>query len=255
MSRDKTYFASDVHLGFPDRQNSRPRELAFATWLDSIVNDAKELYLLGDIFDFWFEYKHVVPRGYSRIIGRLATLVDNGIKVHFFTGNHDLWVTDYLTSEAGVILHRCPLITEIDGKTFYLAHGDGLGHGDYGYKLLKSFFSNRVLQWLFARLHPNFSIAIAHAWSKKNRYSKGVVAEDIDLKRDILLNYAINLENKQHHDYYIFGHRHRPANIPICDKQATFINLGDWLTHFTYGVLDQHGFELKFFDKPSNVNI
>lgn len=246
--KKRIYFASDAHLGFPNRLAGRDRELRFAAWLDSISNDVEELYLLGDIFDFWFEYKHVVPRGFTRIIGRLAQFTDRGIPVHFFTGNHDLWVRDYLVSEAGVILHRKPYTTQLHGKTFYMAHGDGLGKGDVGYKMLKWFFTNRILHWLFSRLHPNFAVGLAHAWSNKSRYAKGVVADTLNPEKDILLNYARETELKQHFDFHVFGHRHRPVNIEIGDKKAQFINLGDWLTHFSYGVFDGNEFRLEFFN-------
>ncbi len=244
----KIYFASDAHLGFPNRVAGRYRELLFAAWLDSIANDVEELYLLGDIFDFWFEYKHVVPRGFTRIIGRLAQLHDKGIKVHYFTGNHDLWVRDYLVVEAGVILHRQPFTTQLMGKTFYMAHGDGLGNGDFGYKMLKWIFTNRVLHWLFSRLHPNFAVGLAHAWSNKSRYAKGIVADTLDTKKDILLNYARQMESQQHFDFYIFGHRHRPVNIEIGNKKARFVNLGDWLTHFSFGTFDGNDFKIAFFN-------
>jgi len=245
----KIYFASDAHLGFPNLKEGREREMIFVSWLDSIKDDVGELFLLGDIFDFWFEYKRVVPRGYTRTIGRLADFTDRGIKVHFFTGNHDLWIRDYLTTEAGIILHREPFVTEFSGKTFYLAHGDGLGKGDRGYKVLKWIFTNRVLHWLFSRLHPNFALWLAHAWSNKSRYAKGVVADYLDEENDILLNFAKEIEKEQHHDYYIFGHRHRPVDMTICNNRARFINLGDWLTLFSYGIFDGKELYLKFYEK------
>jgi len=243
----KIYFASDAHLGFPDLIAGREREIIFAKWLDSIKSDVEELYLLGDIFDFWFEYKHVVPRGFTRIIGRLADFTDNGVPVHFFTGNHDLWVTNYLTKEAGVILHREPFVTTLHGKRFYMAHGDGLGKGDKGYKILKWIFTNKTLHWLFSRLHPNFALGMAHAWSNKSRYSKGIVAKEIDVEKDQIVNYARSIEQTAHHDFYLFGHRHSPANIEINDKKSRFLNLGDWLTHFTYAVFDGNEIALKTF--------
>ncbi len=240
----KIYFASDVHLGFPGYIEGRERELRFAHWLDSIIDHTEELYLLGDIFDFWFEYKRVVPRGYTRIIGRIAQFSDKGIPVHYFVGNHDLWLTDYLTSEAGIILHRSPYQVSLRGKLFYMAHGDGLGNGDYGYKRLKKIFTNKTLRWLFAGLHPNIALKFALNWSKNSRYSKGLVAEPFDRNTDILFQYAVELERSQHHDFYVFGHRHRPLIEPIKNNQSLFITLGDWLTHFSYGCYDGETFLL-----------
>ena len=243
----KTYFASDVHLGFPNLKESRSREIKFGEWLDFISADVNELYLLGDIFDYWFEYKKVVPRGYTRIIGRIAQLTDRGIPVHYFTGNHDLWVSDYLPKEAGVILHRSHYITQISGKKFYLAHGDGLGKGDYSYKFLKWIFTNRVLRFLYAGLHPNITMRLAHAWSNKSRRAKGLVAEDFGSREEIILEFAKKIEAKEHHDYYIFGHRHVPYSTEIGNGISQFVHLGDWLTNFSYAVFDGEKFELKSF--------
>ena len=156
--KTKTYFISDTHLGFPDYEQSLKREKILVQWLDFIGNDAKEIYLLGDIFDFWYEYKRVVPRGFVRFLGKLARLSDSGIPIHYFTGNHDIWVYDYLPKETGVILHRSPVEKVIDGKLFFIAHGDGLGPYDRKYKMLKALFTNPVAQWLFSRLHTNFAL-------------------------------------------------------------------------------------------------
>jgi UDP-2,3-diacylglucosamine hydrolase len=166
------YFVSDVHLGAPALANNRERELRFARWLDFIKDDVAELYLLGDIFDFWFEYRKVVPRGFTRILGRLADLSDKGVSIHFFTGNHDVWVFDYLPNEIGLTLHRDEFITEISGKKFFLAHGDGLDPEDKGYLFLKKIFTSKTLQWWFSRIHPNFAFHLAHQWSKSSRLSK-----------------------------------------------------------------------------------
>ena len=165
----KIYFVSDVHLGAPALNNNHQRELLFAKWLDDISHDVTELYLMGDIFDFWWEYKKVVPRGFTRIIGRIANLTDRGIPVHFFTGNHDLWVFDYLPQEAGVVVHHNELIATLNGKKFFLAHGDGLDASDKGYIMLKKIFTSKRLQWLYSRLHPNFALHLAHSWSKESR--------------------------------------------------------------------------------------
>jgi len=242
--RKNIYFASDVHLGLPDYEKSRNREKLFVKWLDEIKNDAKAIYLLGDIFDFWFEYKKVVPRGFTRLLGKISEITDSGIPVHFFTGNHDLWIFDYLPKETGVIIHRNPVIAEFSGKKFFLAHGDGLGPYDKGYKLLKRIFTNKTIQWFFARLHPNVALMIAHSWSNKSRYSKGIEAEEFRGKdKEWLFLHAKELLEQNHYDYLIFGHRHVAINIEIGEK-SRFINLGDWITNYTYGMFDGEKFQL-----------
>lgn len=245
-TRTKIYFASDVHLGLPDYEKSREREKLFVKWLSQVSKDAKEIYLMGDIFDFWFEYKKVVPRGFTRLLGKISEITDAGIPIHFFTGNHDLWIFDYLPNETGVILHKNPIEKSFNGKKFYLAHGDGLGPYDKGYKLLKIVFTSKTLQWLFARLHPNFALALAHSWSRSRRY---IMIEADDFRgeeKEWLLLYAKDILKKQHFDYMIFGHRHIAINIEIGDK-CRYINLGDWISKFTYGVFDGNTFELKKF--------
>lgn len=242
---EKIYFASDFHLGFPSHEKSLEREKKVVRWLDSICSDASEIYLLGDIFDYWFEYKKVVPRGFTRFLGKISGIVDSGIPVHFFTGNHDIWVFDYLPLETGIILHREPVIKEFNGLKFYLAHGDGLGPGDRKYDLLKKVFTSRILQWLFARLHPNFSIWFAHKWSHGSRFSKvnePFKGED----KELLVLYAKELLKREHFDYFIFGHRHIPVNYQLTDK-SRFIHLGDWINNFSYGVFDGEKVEIRFF--------
>jgi UDP-2,3-diacylglucosamine hydrolase len=250
----KIYFASDIHLGHPDIEKARWREKLFVKWLDEIKNDALEIYLLGDIFDFWYEYKKVAPRGFVRLLGKIAELTDAGIPVHFFTGNHDVWIFDYLPSEINIILHRNPIEKELLGKQFYLAHGDGLGTGDWSYKFLKKIFTNKVLQWLFSRLHPNFSLWLAHTWSNSSRNSKGLIASKFHGKdKEILYRYSQQLLQKKHYDYLVFGHRHIMVNIEIGDNGSKFINLGDWLYNFSYGVFDGNNFELHKYNHPENM--
>lgn len=240
----KIFFASDVHLGHPTVEAGREREIIFANWLDSIKGEAAEVYLVGDIFDFWFEYKWVAPRGFTRVLGKIAELTDAGIPVHFFTGNHDVWVFDYLPKETGVILHREPFTTELLGKKFYIAHGDGLGPGDKGYKLLKWGFTNKVLQWFFSRLHPNFAFGLAHAWSNQSRHAKGIEAEKFNGEdKELLYMHAKEVLTHDFHDYLVFGHRHLLINRAVGEK-SSFILLGDWLSHFSYGVFDGEKFEL-----------
>ncbi|HSH52906.1 MAG TPA: UDP-2,3-diacylglucosamine diphosphatase [Bacteroidales bacterium] len=245
--KNKIYFASDVHLGLPNYNESLNREKLFVRWLDKIKHDAKEIILLGDIFDFWFEYKRAIPRGYTRFLGKLCELTDSGILVHFFTGNHDMWIFDYLPKETGVILHKEPIVKEYSGKNFYLAHGDGLGPGDNSYKLLKKIFASRFSQWLFARFHPNIGIWIANTWSTHSRYSrekKPFEGED----KEWLILYSKKLLKSENFDYMVYGHRHLPMDIKLNEK-TRYINLGDWITNFTYAVFDGEKMELKKFDE------
>lgn len=246
--KGKIYFASDVHLGAPALNNNRERELLFAEWLDFIEDDVSQLYLLGDIFDFWFEYRKVVPRGFTRILGRLAGLTDKGIPVHFFTGNHDLWVFDYLTEEVGLIIHYDAFITEIGSKKFFLAHGDGLDPDDKGYLFLKKIFTSKKLQWIFSRLHPNFAFRLAHRWSKSSRLSKMDKEEEFNVKNENMFRFVTNYLEKEWIDYFIFGHRHRIADIEI-KNNSRMILLGDWITNFSYCVFDGEKLSLEKFDR------
>lgn len=238
----KIYFASDVHLGAPDPASSLKREKLFVNWLDHVKTDAEIIFLLGDIFDYWFEYKRVVPRGFTRLLGKIAEITDSGIPVHFFTGNHDIWVFDYLPKETGVILHRKPFDWEYKGSWFHLAHGDGLGPGDKGYKFLKKVFTNPVLQWLYARLHPNFATMLAQRLSEDSRIS-GVSTEFKGVENEWTVQYANEVMKKEKVDYFIFGHRHIPIDIEL-ENGSRFIYLGDWIEHFTYGVYDGKDFSL-----------
>ncbi|MCK3685857.1 UDP-2,3-diacylglucosamine diphosphatase [Maribellus sp. YY47] len=238
------YFVSDVHLGAPALKNNRERELLFARWLDEIKDDVAELYLMGDIFDFWYEYRKVAPRGFTRILGRIADLTDRGIPVHFFTGNHDVWVFDYLAEEIGVMVHHEQLITEIRGKKFFLAHGDGLDAADKGYLFLKKIFTSKILQWLFSRVHPNAAFALAHKWSASSRLSKNDYEDDFMVVQDGMYKFAAEFLKNNPVDYFVMGHRHRLVNKEMDDK-TRFILLGDWIKSFSYGVFDGEKFELK----------
>jgi UDP-2,3-diacylglucosamine hydrolase len=245
----KIYFASDFHLGVPDDAQSKIREKTIVRWLDEIKKDAEELYLLGDVFDFWFEYKTVVPRGYVRLLGKLAELSDAGIKIHYFTGNHDMWVFDYLPNEIGVTLYREPVQREIDGKKFFLGHGDGLGPGDKGYKFIKKVFSNKLSQWLFARLHPNLGIGMASYWSRKSRIATQLEEEKfLGDDKEWLVMFSKEILAKEHFDYLIFGHRHLPLDIKIKDN-SRYINLGDWFRYNSYAVFDGKELELRYYEK------
>jgi UDP-2,3-diacylglucosamine hydrolase len=249
------YFLSDVHLGLYPTEKSLVRERILVNWLDQIKDDASEIYLMGDIFDFWHEYKHVVPRGFTRFLGKLAELADSGVELHFFTGNHDIWVYDYLQEELGMKIYRKGIERTFDGKKFYLAHGDGLGTGDHGYKLMKWGFTNRVLQWLFARIHPNASMAFGKRWSKSSRYAKGIVARPYRGDEDeVQVKFALSMLNTTNYDYFVFGHRHIPYDIHI-GKGSRVINLGDWITHFTYAVWDGSRMSLQSVYPENNSRI
>lgn len=248
MIRKKIFFASDTHFGFPDISKSIIREKLFVKWLDEIKPETEELYLLGDIFDFWFEYRKVVPRGYTRLLGKLAEFSDSGIPVHFFCGNHDIWITNYLPSETGVILHREPAEIELSGKKFYMAHGDGLGPYDKKFKILKKVFTNKFAHWLFAVSHPNLGIYIAQKLSRHSRNSHGEVRYKGPDKEWLVL-YSKNLIQKKNFDYLIFGHRHYPIDLTL-KKNCRFISLGDWISNFTYGVFDGKDFQLKSYIDP-----
>lgn len=240
----KIYFVSDIHLGLHPVAKSRQREKKFVQWLDDIKQDAEALYLLGDIFDYWFEYRKVVPRGFVRTLGKLAELSDRGIDIHFFTGNHDVWVFDYLPTEIGLTVHSGPLITEIKGKRFFIAHGDGLGPGDPGYKLLKAIFHSGVLQWLYARIHPNSSTAFAHWWSRKSRYSKGVSEAFQGEDKEEQIVFARKILEREYFDYFVFGHRHVAMDINL-DGKSHLINTGEWIFGSSYAVFDGQELVLK----------
>lgn len=247
----KIFFASDFHLGAPNKERSLEREKKIVRWLDSIKDQAEEIYLLGDVFDFWFEYKKAIPRGFVRIQGKIAELSDAGIKIHWFIGNHDMWIFDYIPEELGVELHKSEIQKEYNGKKFFIGHGDGLGPGDRGYKFIKKVFRNKICQWMFARLHPNFGIGLANLFSRKSRAATGD-KDDTDYgEREMLLQFSKSILEKEHFDYFIFGHRHKPLEIDLSDN-SKYINLGDWINHFTYGVFDGNELKLSVFEEADN---
>ena len=243
----KIYFASDFHLGIPDYSGSLIREKRVVRWLNEIKTDAEEIFLVGDVFDFWFEYKMVVPKGFVRLLGKLAELSDAGIKIHFFTGNHDMWAFDYLPSEIGLTLHKKEITREFGGKKFFIGHGDGLGPGDAGYKFLKKVYSNPVNQWLFARVHPNLALRFAHYWSRKSRIANGAKDEKFHGEdKEWLIIHSREILLREHFDYFIFGHRHLPLDMKL-SASSRYINLGEWVNYNTYGVFDGSEFALKVF--------
>lgn len=237
----KIYFASDLHLGAPTAAKSLERERHFVRWLDGIRDHAAELYLLGDVFDFWFEYRKAIPKGYSRILGKLAELADAGIKIHYFVGNHDMWMRDYFTEQFGASIHYHPVVREIHGRTYYIGHGDGLGPGDRSYKFLKRIFRNPLCQWAFHRLHPNFGIGLADFLSRRSRAKTGHMdAIDHGENEYLLIFSRQTLKEKPEIDYFVFGHRHLPL-FRILEDHRAYINLGDWISHFTYLEVDVTG--------------
>ncbi|RDC56972.1 UDP-2,3-diacylglucosamine diphosphatase [Pedobacter chinensis] len=236
------YFASDFHLGAPGYAASRAREEHIVSWLNFIEPNCSELFLMGDIFDFWFEYAKVIPKGFIRLQGKLATMADAGIKIYFFKGNHDMWVRDYFTLEIGMEIISDELIMERGGKKFYLHHGDGLGPGDRKYKFLRKIFRSKLCQWLFARLHPNFGIGIANAWSQGSRAAKTGKEVFSGKEKEWLAIYAKEQLQKQYFDYFIFGHRHLPLDIDL-GSGSRYINVGEWLNYNSYAVFD--GVDLK----------
>jgi UDP-2,3-diacylglucosamine hydrolase len=244
----KIFFASDFHLGVPDYESSLKREKKIIRWLDSIKAEAHIIFIAGDIFDFWFEYKEVIPKGYIRLQGKLAELADAGIKIIFFTGNHDMWIFDYFTKELGIQVYRKPQVFIFNDKKFLVGHGDGLGPGDHTYKLIKKVFANKVAQWVFGFIHPNIGIGFANYCSRNSRIRQNKREDKFLNEDEWLLVYSRELETKDHHDYYIFGHRHLPLDIKVGDH-SRYINLGEWVNYYTYAVFDGNEVQLKEFEK------
>lgn len=246
----RIYFASDLHLGTPDFATSRQREVIFIKWLETVAADADELFLVGDIFDFWHEYQTVIPKGFVRLQGKIAALCDSGIPVHIFTGNHDLWMNGYLQKELGATIHYKPIEREWNGIKFFIGHGDGLGPGDKGYKRMKKLFTNPWAQFAFRWLHPDIGMKLGSYFSKKSRFANGEIIEEKFLgeEREWLVQYCKRKLAQKYYDYFIFGHRHLPLQIQLNGK-STYINLGDWIHHNSYAVFDGEKTELIFF-KP-----
>ena len=238
VKNKKIYFASDNHLGSPNAKESLVRERKFVAWLDEVKKDASAIYLLGDLFDFWFEYNSVIPKGFTRTFGKLAEISDLGINIHFFVGNHDMWMREYFQKELNINVYYSPQKIQIDNKKFFIAHGDGLGPNDKSYKRMKKVFKNPFFQWLFKWVHPDIGVKLGQYLSKKNKLNSAkddLIFKDND--SEWLTQYCKMKLKENHYDYFIFGHRHLPLEIDLNSK-SKYINLGDWITHFTYAVFD-----------------
>jgi UDP-2,3-diacylglucosamine hydrolase len=235
--RGKIYFASDFHLGLNAGSPAIEREKKVVSWLNNSAADAKEFWLLGDIFDFWWEYKLVVPKGFTRFLGTVSSITDSGIPVHFFTGNHDMWVGDYLSNECGLIIHTEPITTSFDGKKFHLAHGEGLGINDPGLNVLLKIFHNRPLRVVYSSLHPSIGVGIGLRWSLNSRLGKGIKKEFMGEEKEDLIRYALAFPSDEKIDYFIFGHRHLAMEYKL-KNGAEIIFLGDWIKQSSYAVWD-----------------
>ncbi len=229
----KIYFASDFHLGLKGLSDPRKREKHAVKWLDSIKHDAGMIFLVGDVFDFWWEYKNVVPKGFTRFLGKISELTDSGIEVHFFTGNHDMWIGDYLSEECGMVLHTTPESMLIGDKKFHIAHGEGLGIHEKGYKILLWIFRNRFIRKLYSVIHPYFGIGLAHRWSLSSRLAKNYKSVFKGPENEPLFNYALKVLEQEECDYFIFGHRHIALDHKIGEKSRVFI-LGNWFNEPVY---------------------
>jgi len=247
-TRDKIYFASDFHLGVPNHKESRAREDSIVKWLTMASQDAKQIFLVGDIFDFWFEYKHAIPKGFIRLQGKLAELVDSGIEVNFFIGNHDMWMFDYFEHEIGVKIYRKEQSFDLFGTHFFIGHGDGLGPGDKGYKFIKKVFANKFCQWCFARIHPNLGIGMANYWSRKSRGKEKEPQVFLGEENEWLVTYCKEACKEIDAKYFVFGHRHLPINYEL-PNGSRYFNLGDWINHRTYAVFDGEVLEQKKWEQ------
>lgn len=247
-----TYFVSDFHLGTDGKTTSREREKLIVQFLRESAPDMERLYLVGDIWDYWFEYGRVVPKGYTRLMGIIGGLKDAGVEIHYFTGNHDMWMFRYLTDEFDIPIHRHPVIHTIHGKTFYIAHGDGLGPGDFGYKFIKEVFSMKISQWFFARIHPNTGLRIMKFFSGQSRQH---TEENRFLgpEKEWLIQHSLEIRKDDEIDYFIYGHRHLAIDYKLGIGDSRYINLGDWLQFQTYAVFD--GVDVSLRSWPSGEKV
>lgn len=247
----KIYFASDLHLGAQalSEEQNRLNETRFVRWLDEVQKDATEIYLLGDIFDIWFEYKHVVPKGFVRLLAKIAEVADSGIPVHYFAGNHDAWLFGYFEKELGVKVYHNPVDVEIGSKKLQIGHGDGLGPGDKSYKRWKVIMRNRFCQKMFSWLHPDIGLWLAYFSSKRSRQIKGLETEFLGEDKEFLLQYCKEELKHKHYDFFVFGHRHIAIDYELNDAGSRYINIGEWFSKCSYGVFDGTNFELRNYKK------
>jgi UDP-2,3-diacylglucosamine hydrolase len=243
----KIYFLSDFHLGVPNAEESLQREKLIVKFLDEVKQDAFAIFIVGDMFDFWFEYRKVVPRGYVRLLGKLAELSDAGISLHFFVGNHDMWMKDYFQEELAMPVYFQPQAFTFNNCRFYIGHGDGLGPGDKGYKAMKKVFRNPVCQWLFGQLPPAIGIGTANYFSQKSKDAQTIAEETfLGEEKEWLLIYSRELLQKEPYHFFIFGHRHLPIDYRL-SSESRYINLGEWINFQTYAVFDGKSLELKSY--------
>ena len=240
------YFSSDNHLGAPNYSDSLIREKLFISWLDKIKNDAQVIFLLGDLFDFWFEYYKSVPKGFTRVLGKLAELSDSGIKIYFFVGNHDYWTRDYFQKEIGMEVLKNPTEFKINNKLFFIGHGDGLGPGDFKYKFLKRIFRNPLFIFLFRINYPWFGIPLGNFFSRKNKILSGNNIKFISKENEILYHFCKKKLNVKHYDFFVFGHRHLPLKIEL-GNNSYYFNTGDWINHYSFLHFKDDSLELKYF--------
>lgn len=250
----KVLFLSDFHLGIPDFESSKERETKICQLIDGIESQLSEIYFVGDVFDFWFEYDTVVPKGYYRLFGKLNSLSEKGIKLHFFKGNHDMWMRNLFSTEFNAKIYNEPIIKQIGTKKFYIGHGDGLGPGDYKYKFLKRFFASPLCQFLYKWIHPDFGMRLASFFSYKSRYSQLDIEDGyLGNEKEWLYIYSKSyLEKEAHIDYFIYGHRHLPIYTNIENTTSKYINLGDWIHYNTYAIFDGNEIHLYQYDSAKN---
>ena len=242
----KIYFLSDFHLGAPDYKSSLEREKKLVRFLDLAMQDAAAIFVVGDLFDFWYEYRTVVPKGYTRILGKMASITDSGIPMYFFVGNHDMWMKGYFEKELNIPVYFEPKTFEFNNKKFYIGHGDGLGPGDHGYKFIKKIFRNPVCQWMFGILPPAVGVGIANYMSRSSRATTGQTDDKfLGEEKEWLIAYSKEVLQKEPFDYFIFGHRHLPIDF-VLPGNSRYINLGDWIKYDSYAVFDGNQLELKY---------
>ena len=240
------YFSSDNHLGAPNYSDSLIREKLFISWLDKIKKDAQVIFLLGDLFDFWFEYYKSVPKGFTRVLGKLAELSDSGIKIYFFVGNHDYWTRDYFQKEIGMEVLKKPTEFKINNKVFFIGHGDGLGPGDFKYKFLKRIFRNPLFIFLFRINYPWFGIPLGNFFSRHNKILSGNNIKFISKENEILYHFCKKKLNVKHYDFFVFGHRHLPLKIEL-GNNSYYFNTGDWINHYSFLHFKDDSLQLKYF--------